>query len=309
MEEGRMRFMVDYPIRSEGDGGAWIQPENIAAFARAVEEAGLDAISFTDHPAPSKKWLDSGGHETFDPFVALGFCAAVTSRIRLINHLVVVPYRNPILQAKSMTSLDVLSRGRATFVLGTGYLRSEYAALGVDFAERNALFDEAVEAMQGLWSSDEFRFEGRHFTALGVALRPPPVQKPHPPLWLGGNSHITLKRVARWGQGWAPHLGTAEFLRVIRTRPIEMLDDLGSAIGELAGRLEEHGRSLDDIDICASTVPAVAEGTDEVERRLEHIEKLAAMGVTWTGLVVPRDRGPEAACEAIARFGEDVATL
>src|SRR5258707_1375535 len=137
-----MRFVVQFPIQSEADDGAWLEPGNIIRFTQAVEAAGLDAIALTDHPAPSRKWLASGGHETLDPFVGLAFCAAVTSRIRLMTHLVVVPYRNPLLQARSMAALDVLSGGRTTFVLGTGYLRSEFAALGVDFDQRNALFDE-----------------------------------------------------------------------------------------------------------------------------------------------------------------------
>ena len=148
-----MKFMVECPVMSEADGGAWLSPDNIAEFARVAEESGMDAIAFTDHPAPSQKWLDGGGHETFDPFVGLGFCAAVTSRIDLMTNLTVVPYRNPLLMARSMTSVDVLSGGRTIFTLGTGYLRSEFAALGVDFEERNALFDEAIEVLQGIWSN------------------------------------------------------------------------------------------------------------------------------------------------------------
>jgi hypothetical protein len=86
-----MKFMVECPVLSDADGGAWLSPDSIAEFARTAEESGLDAVAFTDHPAPSKKWLDGGGHETFDPFVALGFCAAVTSRIDLMTNLTVVP--------------------------------------------------------------------------------------------------------------------------------------------------------------------------------------------------------------------------
>src|SRR5215470_8458848 len=154
-----MRFVVDYPIQSDRDGGAWLDPANIAEFARVAEAAGIDGIALTDHPAPSMKWLTRGGHETIDPFVGLGFIAAVTSTIRVMTHLTVVPYRNPLLTAKSMTAVDVLSGGRATFALGTGYLRSEFSALGVAFEERNELFDEAVDVMRALWSTDELHYE------------------------------------------------------------------------------------------------------------------------------------------------------
>ena len=221
-----MKFMVEYPIRSD-DGGAWLQPENMAEFARVAEAAGADAISLTDHPAPSKKWLDRGGHETLDPFAGLSFFAGVTYRVRLMTHLAVVPYRNPLLLAKCMTSLDIVSGGRATFVLGTGYLRSEFGALGVEFDDRNALFDEAVDVLRGIWSSDRFEYDGSRFTARGQVIAPGPVQKPHPPLWLGGNSALTRERVAKWGQGWAPTRADAVYASTMRTARME--DDQSSA--------------------------------------------------------------------------------
>ncbi|WP_235490175.1 LLM class flavin-dependent oxidoreductase, partial [Frankia sp. AvcI1] len=109
--------MAEYNVRSDPDAG-WLDPDNVATFARTLEEVGFGALAFTDHPAPSAKWLAAGGHETFDPFAALTYCAAVTRRIRLMTHLAVVPYRNPLLQARSMTTVDVLSGGRAIFALG-----------------------------------------------------------------------------------------------------------------------------------------------------------------------------------------------
>ncbi len=165
-----MRFMLEYPLLGEVDDGAWLRPANMVRFAQTAEAAGVSAIALTDHPAPSKKWLAHGGHETLDPFAGLCFLASATRTIRLMTFLAVVPYRNPLLLAKSMATVDVLSSGRATFTLGTGYLRSEFAALGVDFAERNELFDEAVEVLRGVWSTDGFHYEGRHFKALGVSL-------------------------------------------------------------------------------------------------------------------------------------------
>ena len=303
-----MRFMVEYPLLSNVDGGSWLDPENIVAFATNVEAIGLDAISLTDHPAPSKKWLEGGGHETLDPFVGLAFCAAVTSRIRLMTYLVVVPYRNPLLLAKSMTSVDVLSGGRATFVLGTGYLRSEFAALGVEFDERNELFDEAVDVMKDLWSTDSLSREGRHFKAVGQILSPRPVQRPHPPLWLGGNSSIVLDRVARWGQGWAPLTGVPVVARTARTPAISSDEDLGRMIGELAGRLEANGRSLTDIEVIANSAEATDLGSPmSAPERLERLQGLAAMGVGWTGVGVPRGSFA-AALDALHQFGEEVAT-
>ncbi len=299
-----IKFMLEYPI-SSGEGGAWIDPANIAEFARVAEASGLDALAFTDHPAPSKKWLDHGGHETFDPFVALGFVAGVTSTLRLMTALTVVPYRNPFLTAKSMTAVDVLSGGRSIFVLGTGYLRSEFAALGVDFDERNDLFDEAVEVMRGLWGTDEFHYGGRHFEALGVTLTPGAVQKPHPPLWLGGNAKVVRDRVAAWGQGWAPLLGGPVLSRTTRTRPIASDEELAVLIGQIGDRMEELGRDRKTLDVSSGSATPLPDGAS-VEQQIDAIGRLAEIGVTWTHLRIPRTSF-EAAVDGLRSYGEEVA--
>jgi probable F420-dependent oxidoreductase len=297
-----MKFMVMYPLATEPDNGAWLDPETMMRFARAVEAAGLDGIGLTDHPAPSKKWLDGGGHETLDPFVGLATFAAATTRIRLVTHLIVVPYRNPLLLAKSMTSLDVVSGGRATYVLGTGYLRSEFAALGVDFAERNELFDEAIEVLRGIWSTDSLAFDGRHFTAVGATMTPGPVQRPHPPLWVGGNSTLSRDRVARWGQGWSPMQGSAALARTTRTAVIESDDDLVRMITDLAERLAANGRGLEDIDIHASSAGMGAESTEE---RIDALSRLSELGVTWSNASVSHTSVSEA-LDQLQQFGEEV---
>lgn len=300
-----MRFMLEYPLHSDLDGGAWLDPANITAFARAAEEAGVDGIALTDHPAPSRKWLEHGGHETLDPFVGLGFIAAVTSRIRLMTGLAVVPYRNPFLLAKSMTAVDVVSGGRATFVIGAGYLRSEFAALGVDFDERNALFDEAIEVWKGLWATDDFHYEGRHFTAVGVGLEPRPVQRPHPPLWLGGNARLVRQRVARWGQGWNPMIGGGALLaRTARTRAIDTDAELAALIREIKTEMVEHGRDPETLDVAAgSPTPPPADAS--VEERLDALGRLAELGVTWTSFRFPHD-SVAGAVDAVRRYGDEI---
>ncbi|MBI3744237.1 MAG: LLM class flavin-dependent oxidoreductase, partial [Chloroflexi bacterium] len=103
-----------------------------------------------DHPAPYDEWLRTGGHQALDPFVALSFAAAATTRLRLLTHIYVLPYRNPLLSARSVASIDALSNGRFLFGLASGYLEAEFAALGVDFAERNELTDEAIRVMKAM---------------------------------------------------------------------------------------------------------------------------------------------------------------
>lgn len=301
-----MKFVVEYPVSSERDGGGWISPDGIRRFARTAEESGISALAFTDHPAPSAKWFRQGGHETFDPFAALSFCAAVTARIRLMTRLVVLPYRSPLATAKSMATLDVLSGGRATFVLGVGYLRSEFAALGVDFAERNALFDEAVEVLRSVWTVDELRFTGRRFEAIGVASLPRPVQLPHPPLWLGGNSSVVLDRVARFGAGWSPMLGDPSVAAAARTRSISSQDELRGLLDDLGRRMAAAGRTLDELEIAASDPAADLRVQMSPEQRRERLRALAALGVTHTMVRLDPADDVATTLRRLEEFGREV---
>src|SRR4051812_13747193 len=218
----------------------------IIRIARAAEPAGFDGIGFTDHPAPSHKWLTAGGHDALDPFVALSVVAAVTDRIRLVPNIVVLPYRNPFLVAKAAATLDALSDGRFVLSVATGYLRSEYRALGVDFDQRNVLFDEALAVLRGVWSQDEFRFEGSTFTASGVSANPKPR---HVPIWMGGNSALTRRRVAQYGDGWNPFRASATLASTSRTVPLEGLDELVPMIEHLWELVDAAGRDRSAIDI------------------------------------------------------------
>ena len=163
-------------------------------------------------------------HDALDPLAALAFCAAVTDRLRLIPNILVLPYRNPFLVAKAGATLDALSGGRFTLAVATGYLRAEYHALGVDFEQRNALFDEAIEVIRGVWSEDEIAYQGTTFTARGQTANPKP--RLHPPIWIGGNSRVSRRRVARYGDGWSPFPAPRVLAATAKTRPLESVDDL-----------------------------------------------------------------------------------
>jgi hypothetical protein len=166
-----MQFSFTYPMATGDHDPALTTRNGMYSVLAAAEAGGFGAVGFTDHPIPSRRWLEAGGHETLDPFAALAFCAAATEQIRLMTNVAVVPYRNPFLVAKMVATVDVLSDGRAILGAGTGYLRSEYRALGVDFDKRNELFEEALEAIISSWSGDEVTLEGSHFHASGNQAR------------------------------------------------------------------------------------------------------------------------------------------
>ena len=215
-----MRFTFTHPMHSHPYNPELVSGSGIATVAAAAEAAGFHGFGFTDHPAPSQRWLESGGHDALDPFVAMGFAAARTTTLRLIPNIVVLPYRNPFVVAKSGATLDLLSDGRFTLAVGVGYLKREFTALGVDFDDRAALFEEALEVIRAIWTTDDYSFEGRHFTAKGITAHPRPVSRPHPPIWIGGNTAAARKRVdhvrrrlvpvsrARRARADRPHGGT-----------------------------------------------------------------------------------------------------
>jgi probable F420-dependent oxidoreductase len=300
-----VKFSVTYPLVVHPYHPELMSRDALRRFCQTAEAAGFDGVGFTDHPAPTAKWLTTGGHDALDPFVALSFCAAVTERIRLIPNIVVLPYRHPLIVAKMVATLDLLSEGRFTLAVATGYLRGEYKALGIDFEERNARFDQAVEVMRGVWSHDDFTFEGPGIAAHGLDANPKP--HPHPPLWIGGNSRQSRRRVARYGNGWTPFPAPRAMSRTTKTPPLETVEDLTAMLDELWRFMDEAGRDRREIDVAFGTHEGGSPGTDrfrpdEHRRGLEHLETL---GVTWAGTGVPGDSLGHA-LEALEQYGETV---
>jgi probable F420-dependent oxidoreductase len=300
-----MNFWVTYPLITHPYHPELVTKAGLKRFCVAAEEAGFSGIGFTDHPVPTERWLRAGGHDALDPFTALSFCAAVTDRLRLIPNILVLPYRNPFIVAKAAATLDALSGGRFTLAVATGYLRGEYQALGVDFEQRNALFDEAIEVILGIWSQDDFAHEGTTFTARGQTANPKP--NPHPPIWIGGNSRLSRRRVARYGNGWNPFPAPRVLSQTAKTPPLETLDDLRPMLDELWQYVEEAGREPDEIDISFGSTAGGSPGSEafNAEAQLEATAELADLGVTWSGIGVPGDSLAHAV-EALQRFGETV---
>jgi probable F420-dependent oxidoreductase len=300
-----MNFWVTYPLISHPYNPEFLTKAGLTKFCVAAEEAGFVGIGFTDHPAPTDRWLQAGGHDALDPFAALAFCAAVTDRVRLIPNILVLPYRNPFVVAKAAATLDALSGGRFTLAVATGYLRGEYQALGVEFDNRNALFDEAIEVILGIWDGDNFAHEGSTFTARGQSANPKP--DPHPPIWIGGNSKLSRRRVARYGNGWSPFPAPRVLAQTAKSAVLETVDDLRPMLEELWQLVDEAGRDPASIDVSFGTNAGGSPGNESFnpEAQLESVAELASLGVTWSGIGVPGDSIAHAV-EALQRFGETV---
>ncbi len=301
-----MRFSVQLPTDQVERGAEFASGEAVAEMARAAEDCGFDACFVTEHPFPPERWLRAGGHHALDPFVALAFAAAATSRIRLHTHVLVLPYRNPFLTAKAVASLDVLSGGRLIVGVAAGYLKGELRALGVDPGERNELGDEALRAMQAAFRGESVVFEGRHFSAQGNRMLPRPAQRPHPPLWIGGNSRRAIRRAAQWGDGWAPFPTPAGAAVHLGTAAIETLTDLEARIAILREESRAARRSR-PLEICFSPLGQGVSAPRPYQRRslLDEVAACAGLGVDWLCVALPAPSRAEF-CAALRRFANEI---
>ena len=300
-----MRFGIQHGIGDPAWTPAILEPASVVRFARAVENAGFSHVAFTDHPAPSLRWVDAGGEGAADPMSSLGFCAAVTTRLRLLTFVLVVPYRNPLIAAHQLATLDVLSAGRLTVGLGTGYLKAEMFAVGAQPTSRLDEFDDGVTVLRAAWSGP-VDHEGPNFSARGVRVMPRVVQQPHPPLWIHGNSSFGLERAARYGQGWIGMRTTDALARTARTRPLQNVAALRRRVEDLRIATARAGRHIEDVEVVAAGfLPPLDIRTGwPVDRHLEVIAELESIGVQ-TLLVTVCGDDPGASVESAHKFGGD----
>ncbi len=243
-----------------------------AAFiAQKAEELGFESIWYHEHPIlpvhSASPFPSTGGPipETYrhftDPYIALARASAVTNKIKLATGITLVPERNPLILAKQISALDHYSGGRFLFGIGAGWNREETTMMGGDFDHRWTQTREAVLALKELWAKDEAEFHGRYYDFPPVYCYPKPIQKPHPPVLLGGNAPNVLQRIVRWGDGWLPNRVTPD--RIEESRKI--LDTLAA----------ERGR-----DPAALTISVFGQPTDTDRSRVDDFMNAGAQRVS-----------------------------
>ncbi|HET7311747.1 MAG TPA: LLM class F420-dependent oxidoreductase [Mycobacteriales bacterium] len=277
-----MRVSLGLPIHRVDAASEFVTGEAVAEISRAAESAGFSAVFVTDHPAPPERWVRGGGHVTTDPLLTLGFAAAATSTLHLQTNLFVPAYRHPLVAAKSVATLDLLSGGRVILGVGAGYLEPEFAALAADFEHRNDVLDDSLRTMLAAWSGDEVD---------GVATTPRPAQRSGPPVWIGGNSKRAIRRAVELGQGWVPMPSPAAAAAHLRTPGLESLDDLRARLDYLREQCASAGRDSSELDICfmPSGLDMFAKATPDASKIVDDISALAALGVTWVTVALPGD--------------------
>jgi probable F420-dependent oxidoreductase len=212
----------------------------------------------------------------------LTYLAGVTSRIRLVPSVMIVPYRPPLLAAKILATLDVLSQGRLILGVGVGWMEEEFQALGAPpFADRGAATDEYLRAFKELWTSDNPSFAGKYCQFSDIQFLPKPVQKPHPPIWVGGHSRPAIRRAAELGNGWHP-------VGAIPAVPLEP-EELAQNVATLHRFAERAGRDPAELDVAMKT-PLYDPGTGSggprrrfagtAEQVLQDIQTYSEVGVS-----------------------------
>ncbi len=272
--------------------------EDYLAIAAKADELGYDLLMASDHLAcppvlPQTYPYSEDGAPPFtpqapwlDPILALTYIAAATKRIRLATGVYILPLRHPTHVAKAVATLDVLSRGRVIFGVGTGWMREEFEAAGQDYDSRGKRTMEMVEVMRRLWTEDVASFKGRFFTLGPITFEPKPFQKPHPPVHFGGETPVALRRAAQAGDGWMGMRHTPESAR--------------EAVAKLTALRREYGRDKEPFEVTVQCgLPPTA----------DNLKRLREAGVDRAS-VSPWVRGASlSSAEMIAgmeRFADDV---
>ena len=298
-----MKINVTLPFDNTDHADEFITPEAVVEISQLVERLGFNAGNVTDHPCPTARWRDSGGHDAQDPFVMLSLVAAATTTLRLQTGILVLPYRNPFITARAASTLDVFSKGRLTLGLGAGYLKGEYFAVGADFEKRNELMDEYIQAMKASWTGEEFNFEGTGYSARGSRVRPRPVQQPHIPLLVGGNSKRAIRRAVELADGWNPFFTGQVSTTTTRTQSMSSEDDLATGMAYMREHCEKIGREDMPIVFLASIMQPGEKW--EAQDVIDRIGMYESMGVVGASAAVEGNTLREW-CDNAERFASDV---
>ena len=253
-----MEFGVSLPGR-----GPLAQPDQVLAIALTAEKLRFASVFVTDHivlpastarsvyPYSPTRQLPGGSRQDYlEPLAMMAYLARATSRIRLGTSVLVVPYRHPLLVAKMLATIDVLSKGRVILGAGVGWLREEFEAVGAPaFEDRGTVTDEALGLMRAAWTTDPVSFDGRHYKVHEIHALPKPVQRGGIPVWIGGHTEAALQRTGRLGDGWHP----------IGLRPPAMLlpDEFAAKVGRLQAAARAAGRDPASITLTLRVPMAV----------------------------------------------------
>ena len=240
--------------------GPLATPDPLSTLARRGEDMGFDIICIGDHIVipktiePVYPYGESGEYyagaarDYLEMLITMSFLISQTSKMRLLTSVMVMPHRSPVLTAKMLTTIDVLSKGRLDVGCGVGWMREEFVATGAPpFEERGAVSDEYIRAFKGLWTSDNPTFEGKYCRFSDIDFLPRTVQQPHPPIWIGGESPPALRRTARLADVWYPISNNPRY-------PMGTPEQVSNGLSRVRRHAEEAGRDPSEIGLAYGTL-------------------------------------------------------
>jgi len=302
-------------------GGPAAQPDALASIARQGDKLGFFCMVMPDHIVQPRhiesqypysvtgdiqQAHQTASDERLEQVTTLAYLAGITERIRLVTSVMIIPYRNPILTAKMLATLDMLSKGRLILGAGVGWMEEEFELLDTPpFAERGAVTDEYLRAFIELWTKDDPKFEGKYVSFSGITFLPKPVQKPYPPIWIGGQSKPAIRRAARIGNCWHP-------VGAIPAAPLEP-EELAQNLITLREYAEKAGRDPSEIQVSVKAPLYDTADSGGPRRRFtgsadvvrQDIQTYADVGVTHL-IFDFRTADPQQSEDRMARFAEEV---
>jgi probable F420-dependent oxidoreductase len=307
--EGRLVYGMQLPIQAqstvfaadwERDAGT----DELLRIAQACDRNGFFYVAVCDHVCVPRERAAAMGTTWYDTVATLGFLAAATTHVRLMSHVYILPYRHPLLSAKAFATLDALSGGRVILGVGAGHLEGEFATLGVEFGKRGKLLDEAIDVVKNAFLEEFPSHDGPTWSVHDVGQRPRPVQRPRPPIWVGGSTPAALKRAAVRGDGWLPQ-GTprAEMPQAIATIREHRRKAFGADVPIEIGTMSEWlyvGKPSFDVGANART--------GSPEELAAHLRGLKDIGVHHFGVRF-RARSCQELIDQIDAFGAGVGPL
>jgi probable F420-dependent oxidoreductase len=275
--------------------------DEILKVAQACDRNGFFYLAVSDHICVPREQANAMSTVWYDTIATLGFLAAATKNVRLLSYVYVVPYRHPLATAKAFATLDALSNGRVILGVGAGHLRGEFETLGIEFARRGRLLDEAIDLIAAALSSEYADHNGPTWTVRDVGQRPRPVQHPRPPIWVGGSTTGALRRAAERGDGWlpqgVPEIGMPAAIAYIRERRRQARGDAPIEIGMNSGWMYV---GTPRFELPPSTL------TGSAEQLAAALRDIKAMGVNHCGVRF-RSRSCDELVDQIDAFGCEVA--
>ncbi len=302
-------------------GGPAAQPDALASIARQGDKLGFFCMVMPDHVVQPNsvesqypysltgdlhKAHESAVVERLEQVTTLAFLAGITEQIKLVTSVMIIPYRNPMLTAKMLSTLDMLSKGRLILGAGVGWMEEEFELLNAEpFAERGAVTNEYLKAFIELWTSDNPTFEGKYVNFSDITFLPKPVQKPYPPIWIGGQSKPAIRRAARLGNAWHP-------VGAIPATPLEP-EELAENLVLLREYAEKAGRDPSSIDVSVKAPLYDAGNSSGPRRRFsgspdevrQDVQTYADVGVTHL-IFDFRTADPYQTEDRMAKFAEEV---